>query len=151
MERNLTGEGTMTRTSLWVLTAAVIGLGACDVGEPAVASDTPAAPAVRQDGAPPLEEGAVDELPVRLSGPDIEYPEQLRHDGEEGYVLLAAVVGTDGAVEAGSVTVDSATHPDFEAAAVAWLEHATFSPGTVDGKPVRVRIQLPVAFKLSTD
>jgi TonB family protein len=139
---------------LAVLAAVLVGLTGCDAGEPATTDATGsnlATPDLQHDAPPALEEGAVDELPVRLSGPNIEYPEQLRHDGQEGYVLLTAVVGADGAVEPGSVTVDSATHPGFEAAAAAWLESATFRPGTVDGKPVRVRIKLPVAFRLDTD
>ncbi len=144
----------MTRMSIALFAAVLVGFSGCDAGEPALVGEREsdqAAPALQHTDTPPLEEGAVDELPVRLSGPDIEYPEQLRHDGEEGFVLLAAVVGADGLVETGSVTVDSSTHADFAEAAVAWLERATFSPGTVDGKSVRVRIKLPVAFKLATD
>jgi TonB family protein len=147
-------EVTMVREMrLLVLAVGSLCLVGCEQGEPervteAGGSIGVAAPAVGTESGPLVDESAVDELPVRVSGADIEYPDELRHEGVEGHVLLSAVVGVDGSVEERSVTVDSATHAEFEAAAVAWLEGATFTPGTVDGGTVRVRIKLPVAFRL---
>jgi protein TonB len=109
-------------------------------------SDTPSDPVPT---APALAEADVDELPQRVSGPTVEYPDTLRKAGIEGRVVLAGVIGIDGSVEDNSVTVVTSTHEGFEAAAREWLESATFTPGLVQGEAVRVIIQVPIEFRLA--
>ena len=99
--------------------------------------------------APALAEADVDQLPQRISGPDIAYPDTLRRTGVEGRVVVAGVVGIHGSVEDNSVSVVSSTHTGFEAPAREWLESATFAPGLVDGQAVRVRIEVPIEFRLA--
>ena len=58
-----------------------------------------------------------------------------------GEVLLQFVVGCDGKVRSGTVVVLGGTD-SVEAAPVARLfQHASFAPGTLDGKPVAVRVE----------
>ena len=74
------------------------------------------------------------------------YPPLLRAGAVRGSAHLAIVVDEQGAVsEARSVR---ATHAAFADAAVAVVRQARFVPATRDGRPVAVRLQLPVTFNL---
>jgi TonB family protein len=101
--------------------------------------------------APALPDTVVDVAPRRESGPDVVYPDSLREAGVEGRVVVAGVVETGGTVDPASVAVLTSTHAGFEEAAVAWLTRASFSPGTVGGKSVRVRVEVPIEFRLSQE
>ena len=90
----------------------------------------------------------IDYPPERLSSPPIEYP-QAMHDGRvDGKVVVAGTVVTDGTVEEGSVEVVSASHEAFERSAIRLLAGSRFTPGRDNGQPVRVRIQMPVVFRI---
>jgi TonB family protein len=99
--------------------------------------------------APVLADTAVDVVPRWASGPRVVYPDSLREAGVEGRVVVAGVVEADGTVDPASVAVLTSTHPGFEQAATAWLAAGTFRPGTVDGRSVRVRVEVPIEFRLS--
>ncbi len=83
-----------------------------------------------------------------LAGPVPAYPELLRQAGIEGRVVLEAVIDTTGRVEPGSIGVVSATNPHFVEPARQTLAASLFRPGRVNGRAVRVRIRLPIAFGL---
>jgi len=89
----------------------------------------------------------VSEKPYVRSGPRIEYPEDLRYRRVQGHVVLAAIVGVDGKVEASSITVLEGDHPEFEAQAARWAKGALYWPGCRFGLPVRVRVALPFDFR----
>ena|SRR5437868_11080143 len=89
----------------------------------------------------------VSEKPYVRSGPRIEYPEDLRYRRVQGHVVLAAIVGVDGKVEASSITVLEGDHPEFEAQAARWAKGALCWPGCRFGLPVRVRVALPFDFR----
>lgn len=91
---------------------------------------------------------AVDEEPIRISSPPLEYPLAMQRAGIEGIVVLQAIVDTAGKVELGSVRVIQSDNVAFEGAAKRLVQRSIFRPGRVGGKPVRVLIQLPVEFRL---
>jgi TonB family protein len=93
-------------------------------------------------------EAMVDEPVRRLSGPAPEYPVALRASGVEGMVALRMVVDTSGRIEPGSIMVQRATHPAFEAAAMAALTQSRFVPARLRGQPVRQLVQQSVRFRL---
>ena len=59
------------------------------------------------------------------------------------------VVGTDGRAEPGSIEIVSSTNKAFEAPTRYAIQNAVFRPGRVNGKPVRVLIQMPVRFMIA--
>jgi TonB family protein len=91
---------------------------------------------------------AIDEMPQVLSSPPVTYPPVLLEAGVEGSVTLAVVVGTDGRIEPSSIRVVESTHPGFEQAAADALLATVFRPGKINGQPVRVIVQLPIAFSV---
>jgi len=96
----------------------------------------------------PVSVGVVEELPVLLSFPAPRYPELLRQAGVEGRVTVGLVLDTLGRAEPASVRILSSTHRLFEPAAAQVVLGSTYSPGRLNGRAVRVRIQVPVAFEL---
>lgn len=87
------------------------------------------------------------EVPPQLIGhPPLRYPDLLRQAGVEGRVVLEAVLDTTGRVEPATLRVSSGAHALFEAEARAVALASRYRPARVSGRPVRVRILLPVAF-----
>ena len=90
----------------------------------------------------------VEERPERLGGPEPRYPEMLRQAGIEGQVVVECVIDTLGRAEPGSIRVVASTHPLFEAPAREAVAASSFRPARLDGRAVRVRVQLPLNFQL---
>ena len=80
---------------------------------------------------------AVDETPVRISSPPLEYPRMMRQAGINGVVLVQAIVDTSGRVEAGSIQVLQSSQSAFETAAKRLVQRSPFQPGRVRGRPPR--------------
>ena len=95
-----------------------------------------------------LTESMVDDPPVFLSGPQLQYPKLLRQAGIQGRVLVRAIIDTTGRAEPASVQVVESTHPGFDQAARDFVLHARFSRGRLHGRAVRVPITLPVNFRM---
>jgi periplasmic protein TonB len=91
---------------------------------------------IRQDQ--PYLEAVVEERPERISSPPV-----------EGRVLLELVVDTAGHAERGSIRVLSSTHQLFETPAREVAQSSLFSPGRIQGRAVRVRVQLPINFSIA--
>jgi len=91
---------------------------------------------------------AVDEAPVRISSPPLEYPRMMRQAGVGGVVLVQAVVDSSGRVESGSVQVLESSQSAFDGAAKRLVQRSLFQPGRLRGMPVRVLVQIPVVFEL---
>jgi TonB family protein len=89
-----------------------------------------------------------DEPPELLVGGRLHYPRALREAGIEGRIIVEAVIDTLGRTEAGSLRVLGGGHAGLAAAAVRYVRRALFRPARVGGRPVRVRIRLPVDFVL---
>ncbi len=99
----------------------------------------------------------VEELPQYPGGVDafykyviseIKYPKEARLGGIEGRVDVQFVVERDGSLSDVKVSKGIGAGCDNEAVRV--VQHAaSFKPGTQRGKPVRVRMILPIIFKLN--
>jgi TonB family protein len=63
----------------------------------------------------------------------------------EGAVHVGMIIGIDG--ETSSFSVTRTTNSQFNAAAMAVMRVMRFSPGTVGGVAVPVRVELPVTFR----
>jgi len=86
----------------------------------------------------------------RYVGSEMEYPEQARKAGVEGRVYVQFVVETDGSLSEVKTVKGIGSGCDEEAKRV--IENVTkFIPGAQRGKPVRVRMVMPIAFKLNGD
>jgi protein TonB len=100
----------------------------------------------------PHSEDAVEQRPVLVAGScrPPSYPIQLRLARVEGRVLLQFVVDTQGNVEPGSVTVLQSAHRLFDAPARQAILSCRYRPGRFANRAVRVRVQAPVVFRLTT-
>ena len=88
----------------------------------------------------------VTDPPMRTSSPPARYPNHLRLRGIEGRAVVEFVVDTVGRVERGSARVRSASHPDFGPPALEVARASLYFPGHLDGRRVRVRVQMPIDF-----
>lgn len=76
----------------------------------------------------------------------VEYPEFARKAGLEGRVIVRFVVDENGNVT--NPTVTSGVHELLNKAAIEAVKDQKFKPGMQRGKPVKVRMSLPVTFRL---
>jgi protein TonB len=74
------------------------------------------------------------------------YPDSVRKEGIRGSVTLEAVVKKDGTV--GDVKVKKPLHPELDEEAVKAMKQWEFKPGTKDGKPVDVFVDVELTFNL---
>ncbi len=91
----------------------------------------------------------VEERPERIGGPAPRYPEMLRQAGIEGEVVVECVIDTLGRAEPGSIRIVSSTHSLFERPAREAVAALLFRPARLDGRVVRVRVQLPIQFRMA--
>lgn len=77
------------------------------------------------------------------------YPDSLWRAHVGGHVLAQFVVDATGAVETGTVSIVTSTHPGFAAAVRAAVPTARFEPAMAAGRPVRQLVQLPFNFRLA--
>lgn len=74
------------------------------------------------------------------------YPPELKENGVEGQVRLTFVVNKEGLPE--DIKITDSTHGGFEATSVEAVSTWKFIPAEAEGKPVKVRVALPLNFKL---
>ena len=74
------------------------------------------------------------------------YPESVKKEGIQGIVMLNAVVKKDGTV--GDVTVKKPLHPELDEEAVKAMKQWEFKPGTKEGKPVDVAVDVELTFTI---
>lgn len=80
-------------------------------------------------------------------GSNIQYPETSRSQGLEGKVFVVFVIDTDGSI--GDVEILKGVSEDIDSEAIRVLENApNWKPGEQKGGPVKVRMRLPITFKL---
>lgn len=95
---------------------------------------------------------AADSMPMPLGGlqalsKNIVYPEEAKQNGAEGKVFLQVYIDETGKVVKTSVIKSAGEALDNAAAAA--IMKTDFTPGIVNGKPVKVKVVIPIVFKLS--
>ena len=94
------------------------------------------------------ESAKVEVPPAPLAKFHPRYPDSCRRRGEEGVVALDVEVDVKG--YAAEVTVvESSGFAKLDAAAVAAVQSARFTPALVGGKPAAGSIRIPIAFRLT--
>ncbi len=76
----------------------------------------------------------------------VKYPEIAKQAGIQGTVYVMALVNENGGVD--DVVVLKAIGGGCAEAAVAAVKKAKFTPGEIKGKKVKVKVALPIIFKL---
>ncbi|MEL7835087.1 M56 family metallopeptidase [Fodinibius sp. Rm-B-1B1-1] len=79
----------------------------------------------------------------------INYPKEASEAGAEGRVIVQFIINKDGNIE--NPTIVKSVHESLDEEALRVVKQADFTPGKVDGEPVRVQYSLPISFRLSTD
>ena len=128
-------------------TALATGVGALSVAAACMMPHP--APAPTQQREEVYSEDSVTERPDLLNHPRIRYPDSLRAAEIGGRVLVEAIVDTTGHADSASVRILSSSHPGFEAPAREAVLASTYRPGRLDGRAVRVRVQIPLNFQVS--
>lgn len=77
---------------------------------------------------------------------NIDYPLEARDNGVQGLIVLMFIVEKDGSTS--DIEVVKPLHPACDSAAVAAVSRTLFKPGVQDGKEVRVKMRLPIRFRL---
>lgn len=87
-------------------------------------------------------------IPAYAHNPAPDYPQSARWEGEEGTVLLRVLVNVAGLPE--KITIArSSGYTSLDRAAEKAVQHWRFTPGTRDGKPVAMRVEVPIHFRLT--
>ena len=100
--------------------------------------------AAAQDQVYKLGEGI--KAPVVIKEVKPTYTRGAMERGVQGNVELEAVILKDGSV--GDVTVTKSLDDDLDQQAIKATKQWTFKPGTKDGEPVNVRVNIELTFKL---
>ncbi len=90
----------------------------------------------------------VTERPVLRSSPQIRYPDVALRHHIAGRVVVAAVVSTIGVIDVENVRLVNSVHPVLDAEALAFVNGSSYWPGCLNGKAVRVRLTIPIDFKI---
>lgn len=86
--------------------------------------------------------------PALLSGPTLVYPDLLRQAGVQGRVIVQAVIDTMGRAEPWSVKIIESPNEGFNQSARNYVLGASFRAGRVDGRAVRVLINVPLDYSI---
>ena len=85
--------------------------------------------------------------PKELHRPSVQYPRISQEEGEEGTVTLRFIVQPDGSISDIRIARSSG-HRRLDATAVRSLRQAKFQPATCYGKPIAMRLTIPIIFTL---
>mgnify|MGYP000698070467 CR=1 FL=1 len=92
-----------------------------------------------------------DEMPFPMGGlseltKNVVYPEDARNKGIEGKVFVIAFINENGDVV--KTRIAKGENPILNDAAKDAVSKTKFTPGRVEGKPVKVQVTIPIVFKL---
>lgn len=76
------------------------------------------------------------------------YPGTLRHASVEGETVVSFVIGTDGRVDPVTIRLIRASHSQFGPPSVKGARKLRFRPARLGGQAVRVRVELPILWRL---
>ena len=90
-------------------------------------------------------------MPTIIGGSDaiiksVRYPETAKAAKIEGKVFVQGVIDENGNVT--EVSIFKGVSPDLDAEAMRAFSSVKFTPGKKDGKPVKVKMIVPIMFKL---
>ncbi|MEO0180697.1 MAG: energy transducer TonB [candidate division WOR-3 bacterium] len=91
---------------------------------------------------------AVEKAPEMISFSQPEYPEIARNAGLEGRVTVQVIVDENGNVIPGTERILQSTNEVFNAPALEAARKCKFTPGQMGDRKVRVRVNIPFAFRL---
>ncbi len=91
---------------------------------------------------------SVDQMPRQINNIQVQYPKDALEKKFEGVVHVKMLLGADGRVQDAEVSVSSGML-SMDLAAVEAAKQCIFSPGLIDGQPVRMYLYKPFNFKLS--
>lgn len=99
----------------------------------------------------PYMEAVVEERPERIDGTcaALRYPSALQQAGMSGRVMIEFVIDTLGRAERGSLRVINSFHPLAETPAKETVQSCRYRPGRIQGRAVRVRVQIPINFVIN--
>jgi len=149
------GEPVAVRLSLpvrFVLDEDVMRRGA--PGQVQVQAPPPPSAPPAPDAAPDGVFVVVEEMPEPIGGmaglqERVVYPELARRAGIEGTVFVQFIVNEEGATE--DIRVVRGIGAGADEAAIAAVEQTRFTPGRQRGEAVKVRMSLPVRFRLPSE
>lgn len=93
----------------------------------------------------------VDSKPKPTKQVPPKYPEELKKNKVNGKVIVEFVVGVDGTVSNAKAIHPLPKHTAFVAPAIESILQWQFSPGLIEGEPVKVRVKAPLVFKATPD
>jgi TonB family protein len=82
---------------------------------------------------------------IEKGNAEAQYPASLKGSGIQGTVVVDVVIGTNGCTE--NVTVVRKLQPELDKIAKQTVSSWKFHPAMKDGHPVKVLVQIRVAFK----
>lgn len=99
----------------------------------------------------PYLEAVVEERPdlIQNTCGMMRYPDMLRQAGVEGRVMVEVVLDTLGRAERGSLRILQSSHQLFDQSAKEMVVACRYRPGRIQGRAVRVRVQVPVVFSIT--
>lgn len=86
--------------------------------------------------------------PVPLVQTRPHFPPQLRASGVEGTVILRVEIGVSGRVS-GVTVKESSGHVELDRSAIAAVSKWRFTPAQRGGRPVAIRVTVPIVFRLA--
>jgi TonB family protein len=84
--------------------------------------------------------------PTVIAKAQANYTDAARRDGIQGTVLLSAVIDESG--KAQDIHVEHSIDPGLDQEAIKAVRRWRFQPGELDGRPVRVPVQMEITFRL---
>ena len=94
----------------------------------------------------PVRVGGAIKAPAKLADVRPVYPAAAQAAGREGWVVLGAVIDTQGAIK--TVTPVGTSETDLTSAAIAAVKQWKFSPTLLNGAPAEVQMMVNVNFVL---
>ncbi len=112
--------------------------------QPEAVPPASSAPAAQEE--PAFDLSQVDDYPRRLTPENPRYPERLKREGVEAELQVLFIIEADGTVS--NLVLHKSSDPRFDAVTRECVQRWRYEPARRAGKPVRVKVRVPVYFKL---
>ena len=141
------------RPHLIALQTAILTLVACSPAKPTASSApqvTSCAGKLSSDSTV-YDTSQVSEKPIRRSGPLPVYPDDARTEGIEGTVIVSVVINPDGKTDPASVRIVQRPDARLEQSAAQVVLGTAFWPACRAGLAVRLRVAIPITYRIARD